>query len=49
LTGAGIAVGLTLMLAAGFGLRHLLFDISPFDPIEHRESIKSTIAGTPND
>jgi predicted permease len=33
LTGVGIAVGLPLTLAAGFGLRHLLFDISPYDPI----------------
>ena len=33
LTGAGIAVGLTLTLGAGFGLRHLLYGISPFDPV----------------
>lgn len=39
LTGAGIAVGLPLTLAAGFGLRHLLFDISPFDPISLAGSI----------
>lgn len=33
LTGAGIAVGLALALAAGLWLRHLLFDTSPFDPV----------------
>jgi predicted permease len=32
LTGAGIACGFALTLAAGFSLRHLLFDMSPFDP-----------------
>ena len=46
LTGAGIAVGLTLALAAGFGLRHLLFDISPFDPISLAGSIVVICAAT---
>ncbi len=32
LTGAGLALGLGLTIAAGYGLRHLLFDVSPFDP-----------------
>jgi putative ABC transport system permease protein len=46
LTGAGIAVGLTLALAAGFGLRHLLFDISPFDPISLAGSMAIICAAT---
>jgi predicted permease len=46
LTGAGIAVGLTLALGAGFGLRHLLFDISPFDPISLAGSIAVICAAT---
>jgi putative ABC transport system permease protein len=46
LTGAGIAVGLTLALAAGFGLRHLLFDVSPFDPISLLGSIAVICAAT---
>jgi ABC-type antimicrobial peptide transport system permease subunit len=46
LTGAGIAVGLTLALGAGFGLRHLLFDISPFDPISLAGSIAVLCAAT---
>jgi ABC-type antimicrobial peptide transport system permease subunit len=46
LTGAGIAVGLTLTLAAGFGLRHLLFDISAFDPISLAGSIAVICAAT---
>ena len=46
LTGAGIVVGLMLTLAAGFGLRHLLFDISPFDPISLAGSIAVICAAT---
>jgi ABC-type antimicrobial peptide transport system permease subunit len=46
LSGAGIAVGLALALAAGFGLRHLLFDISPFDPISLGGSIAVICAAT---
>lgn len=46
LTAAGIAVGLTLALAAGFGLRHLLFDISPVDPISLAASIAVICAAT---
>ncbi|MFN8582651.1 MAG: FtsX-like permease family protein [Gemmatimonadaceae bacterium] len=45
LTGTGVAVGLTLALAAGFGLRHLLFDISPFDPIALVGSDRSHLRG----
>jgi putative ABC transport system permease protein len=32
LTAVGLALGFALTLAAGAGLRHLLFDLSPFDP-----------------
>lgn len=46
LTVAGIAVGLTLTFAAGFGLRHLLFDISPFDPISLAGSVAVICAAT---
>jgi predicted permease len=28
----GVAIGLVLTVAAGLGLRHLLFEVSPFDP-----------------
>lgn len=33
MTAAGLALGLALTIAAGFALRHLLFDVSPFDPV----------------
>jgi ABC-type antimicrobial peptide transport system permease subunit len=46
LTGAGIAVSLTLALATGFGLRYLLFDTSPFDPISLAGSITVVCAAT---
>ncbi|HYV20999.1 MAG TPA: ABC transporter permease [Verrucomicrobiae bacterium] len=46
LTVAGIAVGLPLTLAAGFGLRHLLFDISPYDPISLAGSIAVLVVAT---
>src|SRR4051812_43883805 len=32
LAAVGVAVGLALTVAAGLGLRHLLFGVSPFDP-----------------
>jgi putative ABC transport system permease protein len=41
---AGVAAGLALTLAAAFGLRHLLFGISPFDPITVGTSIAVVIA-----
>jgi putative ABC transport system permease protein len=46
LTGAGIAVGLPLTIAAGFGLRQLLFDTSPFDPTSLARSIAVLCAAT---
>ena len=33
LTGVGIAFGFALTAVAGLGMRPLLFDVSPFDPI----------------
>jgi ABC-type antimicrobial peptide transport system permease subunit len=33
LTGVRIALGFALTVAAGLGMRPLLFDVSPFDPI----------------
>jgi predicted permease len=33
LAAVGVAVGLALTVAAGLGLRHLLFGVSPFDPV----------------
>jgi ABC-type antimicrobial peptide transport system permease subunit len=33
LTAVGIALGLVLTIAAGLSLRHLLYNVSPFDPI----------------
>ena len=46
LSAAGVAAGLALTVAAGFGLRHLLFGISPFDPITLGTSIAVVVAVT---
>jgi len=43
---AGVAAGLALTVAAAFGLRHLLFGISPFDPITLGISIAVVMAVT---
>jgi ABC-type antimicrobial peptide transport system permease subunit len=43
---AGVAAGLALTVAAAFGLRHLLFGISPFDPITLGTSIALVVAVT---
>ena len=43
---AGVAVGLALTVAAAFGLRHLLFGVSPFDPITLGSSIAVVVAVT---
>jgi putative ABC transport system permease protein len=43
---AGVAAGLALTVAAAFGLRHLLFGISPFDPITLSTSIAVVVAVT---
>jgi putative ABC transport system permease protein len=42
----GAAAGLALTVAATFGLRHLLFGISPFDPITLGTSIAIVVAVT---
>jgi len=39
LAAVGVAVGLALTVAAGLGLRHLLFGVSPFDPVTVLASI----------
>ena len=39
LAGVGIAIGFALTAAAGLGMRPLLFDVSPFDPITLMGSI----------
>ena len=39
LTGGGIALGFALTVVAGLGMRPLLFDVSPFDPITLTGSI----------
>ena len=39
LTGLGIALGFALTVVAGLGMRPLLFDVSPFDPITLMGSI----------
>ena len=39
LTGLGIALGFALTVVAGLGMRSLLFDVSPFDPITLMGSI----------
>ena len=39
LTGVGIALGFALTVVAGLGMRSLLFDVSPFDPITLMGSI----------
>lgn len=39
LTGVGIALGFALTVVAGLGMRPLLFDVSPFDPITLMGSI----------
>jgi putative ABC transport system permease protein len=41
---AGVAAGLALTAAAAFGLRHLLFGISPFDPVTLGTSIVIVVA-----
>jgi putative ABC transport system permease protein len=46
MTAIGIGLGLALTLAAGFGLRHLLFDVSPFDPVSLAASIVIIVAAT---
>jgi len=46
LSAAGVAAGLALTVAAGFGLRHLLFGISPFDPVTLATSIAVVVAAT---
>jgi putative ABC transport system permease protein len=46
LSAAGVAAGLALTVAAGFGLRHLLFGISPFDPLTLGTSIAVVVAVT---
>jgi len=43
---AGVAAGLALTVAAAFGLRHLLFGISPFDPITLVTAIAVVVAVT---
>jgi putative ABC transport system permease protein len=43
---AGVAAGFALSVAAAFGLRHLLFGISPFDPITLGTSIAVVVAVT---
>jgi predicted permease len=43
---AGVAAGLALTVAAAFGLRHLLFGISPFDPLTLGTSIAVVVAVT---
>jgi len=42
----GVAAGLALTVAAAFGLRHLLFGISPFDPITLGTSIAVVVGVT---
>ncbi|HET7788506.1 MAG TPA: FtsX-like permease family protein, partial [Myxococcales bacterium] len=44
LAAVGVAAGLSLTVAAGLGLRHLLFGVSPFDPATVVASI-AVIAG----
>ncbi len=39
LAAVGVAVGLSLTVAAGLGLRHLLFGVAPFDPATMLASI----------
>jgi predicted permease len=39
LTGLGIALGFALTVVAGLGMRPLLFDVSPFDPVTLMGSI----------
>jgi putative ABC transport system permease protein len=43
---AGVAAGLVVTLAAAFGLRHLLFGISPLDPLTLGTSIVIVVAVT---
>jgi len=43
---AGVAAGLALTAAAAFGLRHLLFGISPFDPVTLGTSVAVVVAVT---
>jgi hypothetical protein len=43
---AGVAAGLVVSLAAAFGLRHLLFGISPLDPLTLGTSIVIVVAVT---
>jgi predicted permease len=46
LTGVGIALGFALTAVAGLGMRPLLFDVSPFDPITLMGSIVVIAAAT---
>ena len=46
LTGVGIALGFALTAVAGLGMRPLLFDVSPFDPITLVGSIVVIAAAT---
>ncbi|MEP6496169.1 MAG: FtsX-like permease family protein [bacterium] len=46
LTGVGIALGFALTVVAGLGMRPLLFDVSPFDPITLTGSIVVIAAAT---
>jgi ABC-type antimicrobial peptide transport system permease subunit len=46
LSAVGVAAGLALTMAAAFGLRHLLFGISPFDAITLGSSIVVVVGVT---
>ena len=46
LSAAGVATGLALTVAAAFGLRHLLFGITPFDPVTVGTAIAVVVAVT---
>ena len=46
LTAAGIALGFTLTLVAGLGVKSLLYEVSPFDPVTLTESIVVIAAAT---
>jgi putative ABC transport system permease protein len=46
LTAVGVALGLALTVGTGLALRHLLFDVSPFDPLTLMGSIVGIVAAT---
>jgi predicted permease len=46
LTGVGIALGFALTAVAGLGMRSLLFDVSPFDPVTLIGSVVMIAAAT---